>query len=143
VTSVGNNAFRGCVGLTSIIVEKGNKTYDSRESCNAIIYTASNTMIAGCKNTVIPNSVTCIGEWAFADCNNLTSITIPNSVTSIGERAFCFCTGLTSITIPNSVESIGDGAFLRCDALESVRIPNSVTEIGEDAFPEHTKIIRK
>ena len=111
VTSIGYYAFRSCSGLTSIIVEDANSTYDSRENCNAIIETATNTLIAGCQNTIIPNSVTSIGEGAFYDCTGLTSITIPNSVTSIGYSAFRSCSGLTSITIPDSVTSIGWDAF--------------------------------
>ena len=82
----------------------------------------------------IPNSVTSIGSYAFADCSSLTSITIPNSVTSIGDDAFYGCRSLTSITIPNSVTSIGDGAFSRCSSLTSVTILNSVTSIGDYAF---------
>ena len=85
--------------------------YDSRNNCNAIIETSSNKLITGCKNTVIPNSVTTIGEYAFHGCSDLTSVNIPNSVTSIGTYAFYGCSGLTSITIPNSVTSIGGGAF--------------------------------
>ena len=88
VTSIGYKAFYDCSSLTSIVVESGNTTYDSRENCNAIIETATNTLIAGCQNTIIPNSVTSIGDGAFYDCSSLTSITIPNSVTSIGEEAF-------------------------------------------------------
>ena len=88
VTSIGEWAFIRCSSLSSMIVESRNTKYDSRNICNAIIETASNTLIAGCKNTVIPNSVTSIGEWAFYECSKLTSITIPNSVTSIGNKAF-------------------------------------------------------
>ena len=84
VTSIGSRTFDSC-GLTSIVVESGNTKYDSRDNSNAIIETATNTLIAGCKNTVIPNSVTSIGDGAFRDCYDLTSLTIPNSVTSIGE----------------------------------------------------------
>ena len=157
VTSIGEYAFLNCSGLTTIIVEKGNTTYDSRENCNAIIETAKNTLIAGCKNTFIPNSVTSIGEvafygykgltsitipnsvtrignGAFYGCKGLTSITIPNSVTSIGSYAFKYCSGLTSITIPNSVSSIGDGAFEGCSGLTSITIPNSLTSIGSETF---------
>ncbi len=85
-------------------------------------------------NTVIPNSVTSIGEYAFYDCRGLTLLTIPSSVTSIGKEAFVYCIGLTSITIPNSVTSIGDGAFGCCMGLTSLTIPNSVTSIGEYVF---------
>ena len=84
VTSIGDDAFYNCSGLTSIVVEEGNSYYDSRENCNALIETSSNTLVAGCQNTVIPNSVTAIGGSAFSGCSSLTSIEIPNSVTAIG-----------------------------------------------------------
>ena len=120
VTSIGDEAFHDCRGLTSIIVESGNTNYDSRNNCNAIIETATNTLIAGCMNTIIPNSVTTIGDDAFFGCSGLTSVTIPNSVTSIGKGVFSYCTGLTSVTIPNSVTSIGNSAFSHCTGLTSL-----------------------
>ena len=120
VTSIGDKAFSGCTGLISIVVEQGNTVYDSRDNCNAIIETATNTLISGCQNTTIPNSVTSIGDWAFDDCSSLTSITIPNSVTSIGNYAFLGCKSLTSITIPESVTEIGYEAFSGCAALTKV-----------------------
>ena len=134
VASIEDCTLAYCSGLTSIIVEQGNKKYDSRNNCNAIIEKESNALIAGCKKTVIPNSVTSIGSWAFYGCSDLTSITIPNSVTGIGKGAFCDCSGLTSVTIPNSVTSIGDDAFYGCSGLTSITIPNSVTSIGDYAF---------
>ncbi|MBO5749153.1 MAG: leucine-rich repeat protein, partial [Muribaculaceae bacterium] len=98
VTSIGTCVFSDCNSLTSIVVDSGNTKYDSRNDCNAIIKTASNTLIAGCQNTIIPNSVTSIGNEAFYNCSSLTSIEIPNSVTSIGWYAFAFCTNLKEIT---------------------------------------------
>ena len=82
----------------------------------------------------IPNGVTSIGDHTFYQCWNLTSITIPNSVTSIGDGAFSGCFNLTSITIPNSVTSIGEYVFSQCFKLSFITIPNSVTSIGENAF---------
>ena len=111
VTSIGAGAFEVCAGLESLTVDANNTVYDSRNNCNAIIETASNTLIAGCKNTVIPNDVTTVGEDAFFGCTSLTSVTIPDSVTSIGDFAFCGCTSLASVTIPDSVTSIGFEAF--------------------------------
>ena len=120
VTSIGGSVFYGCSSLTSIKVDENNKVYDSRNNCNAIIETATNTLVIGCQNTIIPNSVTSIGVVAFYGCTSLTSITIPNSVTSIETYAFYGCSSLTSITIPDSVTSIGDGAFYLCSSLTTV-----------------------
>ena len=134
VTSIGSGTFRDCSGLTSITVDKGNSYYDSRDNSNAIIETKSNTLIIGCKNTIIPNSVTRIGFSAFRNCSGLTSVTIPNSVTSIGGSAFNNCSGLTSLTIPESVTSIEgsafDGAKLRNIVVKAKTPPTS----GEKVF---------
>jgi hypothetical protein len=121
VEYIGSRAFSFCNNLEGIIVEPGNSVYDSRENSNAIIETASNTLIAGSKNTVIPNTVTSIGDFAFYGCG-ISSCTIPNSVTSIGYGAFSHCANLTSITIPNSVVFINSGVFASCDALEQMMV---------------------
>ena len=91
-------------------------------------------------DTIDGKSVTSIGEFAFSDCDSLTSITIPDSVTSIGESAFNGCTSLTSITIPDSVTSIGGWAFSGCTSIKSITIPDSVTEIGRSAFIDCTSL---
>lgn len=122
------------------MVEPGNIIYDSRNNCNAIIEKSTNTLIKGCQNTIIPDSVSSIADCAFYGCYGLTSITIPNSVISIGDYAFYGCYGLTSITMPNSVTSIGDCAFCGCSGLTSITIPNSVTSIGGKAFEDCNRI---
>lgn len=134
VINISNNAFNNCSNLVSIVVDSANTVYDSRDNCNAIIDTSTNTLIAGCKNTVIPNTVISIGNNAFYYRKGLTSITIPNSVTSIGEAAFSGCTGLTSIIIPDNVVSIGRQAFNGCSSLTSVTIGSGVTSISDYTF---------
>ena len=120
VSSIGDIAFTYCSGLEKITVESGNSCYDSRDNCNSIIDTEFNTLIVGCKNSVIPNSVTSIGYYAFYGCSGLTELTLPNSVTSIGYYAFYGCSGLTELTLPDSVASIGDGAFICCSDLSKI-----------------------
>ena len=134
VTTIGEGAFIGCYGLTNITVDENNLAYDSRNNCNAIIETASNTLVSGCQTTIIPNSVTAIGNYAFSDCKSLASIEIPNTVTTIGYWAFASCSSLKSIEIPNTVTTIGENTFSDCSSLTSVVIPNSVTTIGNSAF---------
>lgn len=134
VASIGDNAFYNCNSLNSIQVESGNTTYDSRENCNALIKTADNTMILGCQNSIIPNTITTIGDNAFYLCAGLTSISIPNSVTIIGDNAFAGCNGLTAVNIPNNLISIGKYAFSHCKQLTEFTIPGSLTTIDEGAF---------
>ena len=134
VMRIGHRAFWGCVALTSIVVSKGNKKYDSRNNCNAIIETSTNRLLFGCQNTIIPDSVMAIGPGAFFCCAALTSVIIPDFVTEIGIEAFCGCSGLTNIIIPNLVTKIGYRAFADCVSLKSIVIPGSVTEIGDRAF---------
>ncbi len=134
VTSIASYAFKNCTGLTSVSVASGNTVYDSRNNCNAIIETETNTLIVGCKNTVIPSSVTSIGEAAFYNCSALTSIDLPAGLTSIGSNAFALCSQLASLTIPNSVTSIENDAFYACSGLMSLSLGNSVTSIGSNAF---------
>lgn len=119
VTSIGNTAFAYCSGLTSIIVENGNPNYDSRNGCNAII-DSNNQLIVGGRNTIIPNSVTSIGDYAFSGCTGLTSIDIPDNVTAIGSSAFCHCTNLVYITLPRNIASIDGLAFGYCNSLTDV-----------------------
>ena len=124
VTSIGEDAFYNCSGLTSVTIPNSVTSIG-----NSAFYYCS-----GLTSVTIPNSVTSIGYFAFGRCTGLTSVTIPNSVTSIGNRAFDGCSGLTSVTIGNGVTSIGSGAFWGCSGLTSVTIGNGVTSIGSEAF---------
>ena len=129
-TSIVNDAFEGCTGLTNVTIPKGvsrvgNKAF---EGCT------------GLTNVTIPKGVTSIGSNAFSGCSGLTSVTIPDSVTSIGYGAFRSCTGLTSAVIPNSVTSIDSYAFSGCSALTSVTLPQSLKKLGSDAFEHCEKI---
>ena len=178
VMKIGQETFAYCNNLTSIKVKSG-LYYDSRNGCNAIIATNSNKLIQGCAGTVIPNtvesialgafagtgikeinipgSVTSIGEYAFYDCHDLTSVIIQNGVTEIGKCAFELCYNLIfvklpnsltnikygtfandyslkSITIPNGVKKLGDHSFYCCESLTSVSLPNSITELERSVF---------
>ena len=134
VTNIGIGVFAFCSALVSIKVDDNNSVYDSRGNCNAIIETSTNTLHTGCMNTIIPATVTSIGQFAFYGYSGLTSIVIPNSVTSIVEYAFYSCYGLTSVTISNNVTRVGSNAFNHCSGLTSIIIGNSVTSIGANAF---------
>ena len=140
VSTIGGRAFGCCDNLSLISVSSSNEIYDSRDNCNAIIETSTNKLVAGCKNTVVPNSVTFIGDYAFYWCSELTSVNIPDNVATIGEYAFYGCNGLTSVVIPNNVTSIGHYAFLGCDGLASVSIPSSVISVGNSAFSGCTSL---
>ena len=128
VTQIGKSAFNGCSSLQAIVVSEGNTKYDSRNNCNAIIETESDTLLAGCSQTVIPDSVTHIGDSAFRGCSSLQAIVIPDSVTQIGDFAFNQCSSLQSIVIPNTVTFIGYGAFVDCSSLQSIVVSEGNTK---------------
>ena len=140
IVTLGNNPFYGCKNIESINVDSGNTVFDSRDNCNAIIKTANNSLVTGCKNSVIKNTVEIIGAHSFRGITNLTSIVIPSSVTTIAGYAFNGCTGFTSIEIPNSVTSIETYAYSGCTGLTSIEIPSSVTTIGTYAFYNCNKV---
>ena len=134
VDSIGNFIFRDCSNITKIVVDVNNKVYDSRKKCNGVIHTATNTLIIGFKNTVIPKSVTTIGDWAYLGNSNIKTFVVPKHITKIGTSAFSNCFELTTISIPESVTSIGKGAFRGCNKLTSAELPNSLTSIADETF---------
>ena len=138
VTSIENMAFSECISLTSIVVDENNPNYKSidgnlcsKDGKTLIQYAIGKTD----KSFVIPDGVTIIGDFAFYDCINLTSIDI-QGVTNIGKHAFYDCISLTSFVIPDNVTSIGDSAFKDCDSIISVTFGENsqLTTIGEEAF---------
>jgi hypothetical protein len=124
VTEIGQSAFYGCTGLTSVTIPAG-----VTEIGQSAFYGCT-----GLTSVTIPESVTEISGYAFYGCTGLTSVTIPESVTEIGNKAFEGCTGLTSVTIPAGVKEIGESAFEDCTGLTSVTIPEGVKEIRDLAF---------
>ena len=140
ISKIGVSAFGNTPALSMITVDSNNAIYDSRNNCNAIIETTSNTLITGCKNTKIPDDVTSIGEYAFCYCKLLKSIDIPSSVIAIANDAFYECSGLESVIIPANVNFIGNNAFDYCTNLATIysHIMNPY-EISNTVFSQNTK----
>ena len=136
-TYIGGSLFSGGNHLTSITIKEGNTKYDSRYNCNAVVETASNTLVLCCKNTTIPNNVIHIGDYAYEGCDELTSISIPNGVTTIGWMAFAGCEGLTSVYIPKSVTFIDEIAFFFTWNLTSVYVEwKTPISINSESFED-------
>ena len=125
VNSIGSSIVVNCPNLECVIVDKNNKTYDSRDNCNAIIETGSDALIAGCYATKIPNSVVEIGDNAFLGCSEMTTVHIPNSVRSIGFRSFANCFRIKELSLSDSLHFIHGEAFDGCSSLEEVNIPRN------------------
>ena len=134
IIEIGDEVFAFCSSITKMVVDKNNPMYDSRDNCNAIIYTTTNTLVSGCQKTIVPESITNIGNYAFEGCLYLTSITIPEKVIHIGKWAFANCVSLTSINIPKGVKHIEERTFFGCESLRSIDLPNTITSIGERSF---------
>lgn len=118
VTEIMLGAFQGCAGLESITVSELSENYYASGNC--LIEKKTGVLVLGCKNSVIPDGVTSIGNSSFAYCTELTSIEIPSGVTTIEDLAFAYCDGLTSIEIASSVETMGSGVFLECKSLADI-----------------------
>ena len=143
VTNIGLQAFAGCTNVMAITVETNNIFYSS--VAGVLFDKGQSTLIQyplgnGFRYYVIPNSVTNIGSYAFANDTSLTSVTIPDSVTSISQGAFNSCISLTSVSIGTNVTTIGQGAFGGCPNLTSVTIPDSVIGIGNWTFSGCTSL---
>ena len=133
---IGDNAFGQCPELQEIKVDAGNEAYDSRNGCNAIIETATGTLVQGCATTRIPRDVTTIGEQAFAAIPLPSSFVIPEGVRSIAPKAFLGSPTLECVAIPASVDSVGALAFSSCPWLWSVTWKGPTAHIGSSAFSD-------
>ena len=131
--TIGNHAFYYCSGLEEISVADGNPVFDSRGDCKALIDSQSNTLLLGGKNSVVPDGVTAIAEYAFA-YTGITEMTIPDSVIRIDEYAFCACKQLKSVVLPANITSIEKDTFRDCSSLETVNLPEGLKTIGNAAF---------
>ena len=157
VKVIGEHAFSSGENLVEIRIESKKTKYDSRNNCNAMIDTTSNSLIIGCKNTIIPNDIKIIKQFAFLDSSltsiiippnvidiedyaflrcDLTSINIPDNVTHIGESAFRECYFLKSVSLNRTIKIIEDSTFQHCVNLTSIDIPNNITSIGKEAFDD-------
>ena len=121
---IGNLAFEGCSGLTSLNLPAGITSigYRAFKGCS------------GLTSLTLPDGITVIGYSAFYGCSGLTSLTLPDGITKIGDYAFQYCSGLTSLTLPAGITSIGDYAFQYCSGLTSLNLPTGITKIGTYAF---------
>ena len=136
VTDLGANPWKSCENLTAISVSP---EHPSLAVIDGALYSKADKRLVWVPMSTegmfeIPQGIRIIGDWAFSDCESLTSVTIPDSVTAIDDWAFYRCESLTSVTIPDSVTSIGSGVFGYCESLTSVTVPDSVTSIGDGAF---------
>ena len=158
VSSIGGLAFYLCINLDAITVDPSNEHYDSRDNSNCLIETKTNTVLAGCNKSVLPQTIEAIQQLAFEDMERLQEISIPEGVTRIENETFIGCSGLTKIEFPESLKYIGqytfsgcvnaifelpcqvdtidDCAFMQCRSVEELVFPESLDFIGGGAFYE-------
>ena len=134
VKSIKSDTFRHCGALQSIVVDEGNEVYDSRENCNALIETKTDTLLLGSNNATIPNGIKKIKTKAFYNCSDLKAIDFPESLVDIDDYAFYGCSSLNGVRIPNGMTSVSSFAFSNCKSLENIYIPESVEVIYYRAF---------
>ena len=142
VQYVGINVFHLCPALSQIIVVEENTCFDSREDCNAIIETATSTLVAGCSQTIIPQSVTALGAHVFEDCTDLVEVELPEDLVAIGDYCFAGCIGMEDIVLPATLVCIGEKAFAGCINLETIFIDQPVPPVAApDAFEDVPAIV--
>lgn len=122
VKELGRDIFYYARNLKALSVEKGNTVFDSRDNCNAIIETASNTLRIGCANTVVPDGIKALGQMAFSGIPSLKEVKLPSGLTSIGWATFWADTELSKVTLSESVTDIGESPFGGCERITSLVI---------------------
>ena len=135
VEKIGSGAFMAGSSFDSIRVDPANKNYDSRENCNALIETSTNTLLKASVNTLaVPAGVTAIGSHAFFCNSNLKEISIPSSVKTIGKEAFANCTNLEKVTMSEGLNTIENSAFYECSSLKDLKLPESLVKLKKESF---------
>jgi hypothetical protein len=134
VEQIGKNILLGCSSLQSIKVDSGNKHYDSREDCHAIVRTKTNCLIETCACSTIVSSIRMIEERALSNCSTLSEIRLPEGIRKVDNKMFKGFANLQTIHLPSTIVSIGEEAFAGCKQLERIILPESVERIGRDAF---------
>ena len=134
LTAIEKDNFELCEQLASLVVEQGNPMFDSRENCNAIIVTATDTLVHGCNGSTIPDSIEVIADYAFSQRRNLSSISIPDSVVYIGEFAFLCCFSLESDILLQGIHQVTRCCFDGCNHIKRVEIGNGIKSIESSAF---------
>ena len=129
LTYCGYDIFSGCSNLKTIKFEKGITTIPEK-----LFWGRYHGWFDGLEEIDIPETVTTIGEYAFDNCKNLTTVTGMKNVTKIGDNAFCDCSNLVNIKLPENLTEIGDNAFCDCSNLVNIKLPENLTEIGDNAF---------
>lgn len=134
ISSIGIKLICFSKVVSSIEVDSRNKTFDSRNNSNSVIKTIDNSLVLGCKDSVIPSSVTSIGDYAFYGCTGLEEISLQDNITSIGTGSFQYCESLSSALLGKNLASIGMIAFCECGVLSQVTLPDSLVNLGAGAF---------